>query len=371
MTRGVKVVGSGIVTLILSLMIFGVGEVSVRLVQLLRDGIPFFDDPRTGAVGPITLDDSLGWRATENYQEQPEENHAREASHAIRPSQNQFGFRLFGDLNSGKPKFLVIGDSLTQAISLLDDKPYYTVLKEILGAEVFAYGVGGYGTLQEFMILDRYVDLIKPDLILWQYCTNDFINNDPALERLSTMNNNGMRRPYWVNQAIVYQLPKDSWVQTREWINLHSRFLYWIISRVDRLRALTSPLTIEKTIDKEGFSHQGFLRSVQLTDDLMGRVRTRVGNVPIMAFNCTTDQPYTEAFKRISAHHDIVFWDDVAEAVQVAQARGEDVIRPDEHWNEKGHRIVGETIATHLKSMPNIMMAGHASEDGIVTSIVH
>jgi len=56
-----------------------------------------------------------------------------------------------------------------------DEDTYYAIIKRKLDAEVFAYGAGGFGTLQEYMILDRYVDMIHPSLILWQFCLNDFI----------------------------------------------------------------------------------------------------------------------------------------------------------------------------------------------------
>ena len=67
-----------------------------------------------------------------------------------------------------------------------------------------------------------------------------------------------------------------------------------------------------------------------------------------MAFNCTTHEPATEAFKQISSHHGIIFLKDVAEVVQAAQDRGEDVSASDEHWNGLGSKKAGEVIASHL-----------------------
>jgi alkylation response protein AidB-like acyl-CoA dehydrogenase len=42
---------------------------------------------------------------------------------------------------------------------------------------VQVYGGHGYGTLQEYLVIDKYIDEIKPDLILLQVCSNDFTNN--------------------------------------------------------------------------------------------------------------------------------------------------------------------------------------------------
>jgi hypothetical protein len=43
-------------------------------------------------------------------------------------------------------------------------------------AKVYAAGVGGYGTAQEYLLLRR-LQRLKPDVVVWQLCNNDIINN--------------------------------------------------------------------------------------------------------------------------------------------------------------------------------------------------
>ena len=43
--------------------------------------------------------------------------------------------------------------------------------------QVFSYGCGGYGSLQEYMILDKYFDIIDPDIIIIQTSSNDISDN--------------------------------------------------------------------------------------------------------------------------------------------------------------------------------------------------
>ncbi len=57
------------VTLAFAALILAVGEIAIPSVHLLRDGTPFFESAAGGRVGPITLDQELGWRATEHYEE--------------------------------------------------------------------------------------------------------------------------------------------------------------------------------------------------------------------------------------------------------------------------------------------------------------
>jgi hypothetical protein len=187
-------------------------EAALRFYHFLRWDISLPDgQPRKmGGLSPITVDAELGWRATENYRHEDTRESSDGRPYAVKISQNQQGFRIFGQRSSGKPRVFVVGDSFTQATEVSDDKTYYSIMARLLDLEIFAYGVGGYGSLQEWLIFDKYFDFVNPHLVLWQYSTNDFINNSPELETASRINNNGMVRPYWVNHQISYVLPKQS-----------------------------------------------------------------------------------------------------------------------------------------------------------------
>jgi hypothetical protein len=129
----------------------------------------------SGRVGAIVLDPRLGWRATDWYTQDLVETTAGVAIYPVHRSQGAHGFRQYGNVQTREAKLLVIGDAFAQASAVSDDKTYHALLKRRLGIEVFAYGAGGYGTLQEYMILDEVMDVIQPTVMLWQFCTNDFI----------------------------------------------------------------------------------------------------------------------------------------------------------------------------------------------------
>jgi hypothetical protein len=192
----------------------GAGEIALRFYHLwwfdisIIDGQPRHQSSRS--FSPITLDDQLGWRTTENYRFEGTKHSSDGIQYPARVSQDENGFRMSGNVSSNKPKIFVIGDSFTQAVDASDDKTYYAIVKQLLDVEIFAYGAGGYGSLQEFLIFDKYFDLVKPDIVLWQYSMNDIINNSPELEAASRINNNGMVRPYLWNDQIQYILPKNS-----------------------------------------------------------------------------------------------------------------------------------------------------------------
>jgi hypothetical protein len=330
------------------------GEASLRIYHWFRNGIPFFTrSSENHDQSLIVLDDQRGWRATENVRVQTLMKNADGSEYRVTLSQDEHGFRLFGDLTavgSRRPRVLVIGDSFTHAREVSDSKTYYAILRASFDAEVFAYGVGGYGTLQEYMALAEYFTMIKPDLIIWQYCPNDFINNSAALESRSTANNNGMRRPYLVNGRIEYVLPKPYTRLVREYAIRYSRFLYFVISRVDRLLAVSSRASaLERDIETKGLEMPEFTDAVLVTDQIMGRARRLVGDVRILAFS-SQGGVSLRMFADISSKHDIDFLASVPDVLRAAEERGIVITTADRaHWNEAGHRIVAGVLATALK----------------------
>ena len=56
--------------------------------------------------------------------------------------------------------------------------------------------------------------------------------------------------------------------------------------------------------------------------------------------------------RTISSHYDVVFLQDIAEAVEAAHKRGDDVLHADMgHWSVGGHRLVGSLLSEHLRAM--------------------
>jgi hypothetical protein len=251
-------------------------------------------------------------------------------------------------------KLLIIGDSFTQATGVSDEHTYYAYLKAPLGAELFAYGGSGYGSLQEFMVLDKYFDAVKPDLVIWQYAANDFVNNSPEFEIASTLNNNGLRRPYLVNGSIRYILPKNQDRPAREFSLRYCRVCYVLLTRYDRLNAMVDVDPVEfKTAPGES-AHEMFMQAVAVTDTIMGMVRKRVGSTPIAGFIVSRGSrwggEYVDELTNISQRYGIVLFD-IESAVLAAENRGRNVRTEDgSHWNDLGNRLAGQALADALRS---------------------
>lgn len=117
------------------------------------------------------------------------------------------GFREYGNLNSKNKKILVIGDSYTGGPYASDHKMYYSIIRKIFDKnsydfEWFVMGASGYGTAQQFLLLKKHYNTIKPNIILHQFCVNDFFDNSINISKLSTAHDQYLRRPYYKNEKI-------------------------------------------------------------------------------------------------------------------------------------------------------------------------
>jgi len=144
------------------------------------------------------LDYRLGWAPRPGV----EGIHAMEGR--ARMAINADGFRD-ADHGTAKPpgvfRIAVLGDSFTEAREVALANTFWKVLEKKLStclaasgrrAEVLSFGVNGYGTGQEMIVLENSVWKYAPDAVLLAFFTgNDVWNNSRALDGHSD-------RPYYV-----------------------------------------------------------------------------------------------------------------------------------------------------------------------------
>src|SRR3954447_12938832 len=88
---------------------------------------------------------------------------------------------------AGTVRIAVIGDSFTEARQVPMDAAYTNVIQRQLSnspalagkqVEVLNFGVGGYGTVEELLLLRQKVWDYSPDIVLLAFCTyNDVTDN--------------------------------------------------------------------------------------------------------------------------------------------------------------------------------------------------
>ena len=330
-----------------------VGEVALRIYHHRTYGIDFLSDANHGL---LSKDATLGWKMSPNLSYATRARDALNKTYAVEVRTDQRGFRQYGNPRADKTRLLVIGDSFTAALDVSNDKTYYGVMKAALpDVELFAYGAGGYGSLQEFMLLDEQIDAIRPDLIVWQFYENDFLDNDVGLDMLKSLYNTGMPRPYLGQDggvtyryatygALFFPLPAPIAENTRLLKLLNAR-LAVLANRLSR-RA-----PVSEQIARQGAAHAGFQRAESTTRRIMEKVRQRAGATPVYLFPLTDRQPYHEAIRTICQAVGIRFVDSVTQGLREQESRIPKSTRAadGEHLNETGNRIVAETLIRYLR----------------------
>jgi hypothetical protein len=302
------------------------GEVCLRIY--------LFANPKT-----YRIDQKLGWRARENYHWEGVLKDAGGRQCFAKITTDSHGFRLFGNPHSQKTKVLVLGDSFTYAKDVGDDQTFYSILaKRADNMEFFAYGAIGYGTLQEFMILDEFIDTIKPQIIILQFCKNDFFDNYEAMD-----SNRTMTRPYIDVNGKIYYKKRPPIISLLIGQSQLARYTFAIMGRFPDIDAL------KLEIENSGGNYDGFKKSSIIIKNILNKIRRRASDATVLAFSANETQPYYSELRKIALSEEVKFIDGVPEAVKAYEEKGFISRAADlDHWNEAGHKIVADQIYDYL-----------------------
>ena len=267
------------------------------------------------------------------------------------------GKEIRGDKNSPRKKMLVVGDSFTDGMGLAEDALYYSHLAKSLNTELFVYAAKGYSSLQEYLAIDHMLEIVKPDLILLQVCSNDLINNYYPLEKQSHSQRFPMKRPYLESGQIVYRFA-GRFETLHLKLGQHSRFFHFLSSKLDhlslRLHQLQNHPGIEKRIAQEGKSLPQFREAIAVTEQIVELIKKRVSKTPIIAFIADTPRVERIAFRQIFSKHKIGFVESAAVEVEKLKQLGEVVTIADgTHWNARGHLVISNTLESELRNAIN------------------
>lgn len=286
------------------------------------------------------------------------------------------GVQRFGDLDTPRRRVLVIGDSFTAGRGAGREHDFATLLGRRLDVEIFSYGGEGYSTAQELLVARRCVRRIRPNLVILQMSTNDFINNSYELESRSFINNNLKMRPYFEAGSMVERYPPFGGRLRAALVDrsaLARRLFYGADLARAGLAGAGFVETIEDDIEATQGRHDAFRRSVETTRVLLALLRDATQPVPLRVFPADGVGRY--AFYRIALAElcsdvNVPFLDVVPEAVAQADSSAAPVfLKNDPHWSARGHAIVAEELEHWLRSAPDLAFGDapldRRSRDGV------
>lgn len=330
---------------------FIIGEIAVRIINPLgiiskMDTQAQIISQKTPPFNTAEKDEVLGWKCKENYEWEGTLKDVSDVAYPVEISFGKDGFRKYNSQPNAKTKFLLIGDSYTQSVEVSDEKTFFKIWEDSLDINLFVYGMAGYGTFQQLMILEKHLNEINPDVVMIQYCANDFIDNYWELEEKSAYRV-GLTRPYFSDTGkAIYKNPVSSTRKWFQWSAFYQLLDYTLGSRIRQKEG-----TSEFHIGNQGKDYLPFAKSIDLTKNIIQKMKEMVG--PDRQFYIMAADgffPQLQEFRAICKDLDIWLMESGVHRMNEAKDRNETFHSSDGyHWNEYGHELVGKAVLGDLK----------------------
>lgn len=295
----------------------------------------------------LVSDPRLGWRPGRELRVERKLSDAAGNPYQARVTTDRDGFRRFTAADPGQPRILFIGDSFTHAVEVGDQRAYWAIFaRQQPDYAVSAIGAGGYGTLQQALLLEEVAPRLRPDIVIWQLCANDLTNNLYEAERQSARHNNLRRRPYWEEGAIVYRnpAPLGLWLVDRVYDTTGLRVL-----KLARQRSQMLLAQLHGPGDEDGFGGaEGAAlraRAIAATAAVLERSRVSDPGRRLLSFGVGDAADDGAALRAISAASGVRFLGHYGSRAVARQRPGFEVFARDgRHFNDHGHAALGELL---------------------------
>lgn len=289
---------------------------------------------------------------------------------------------------AGTYRILVLGDSFMQANTVALNEKFARLLQtraeaENRTVEVFCTGVDGYGTLQEYLVYDRFGKALEPDLVLLAFfAANDLSDN-------AVQPPQGCKRPvllpgddseweiqppdYAAIKAAFHQAMARRNAQPKGWLERSALF-----QRLLRIRARMATGDSDPLLELEHNRCQELpeiTRSWDTTRRILRRLRSdpRSAGTKLVVFNvpdyaeiyprtakrklprqaaadyCLEDPPARRRLRSLLPAEDIAFIDLLPPFREAARAGRTLHPAKDGHWNVAGHVLAADTVWKRIR----------------------
>ncbi|MBF0380121.1 MAG: SGNH/GDSL hydrolase family protein [Magnetococcales bacterium] len=370
-----------------------VAELGLRLVDFS------FYWPQSRSPDPITgwsaKPGTKGWQRIEGagYVEINSDGW-RDVDHSIKPKKGSY-------------RIAVIGDSFTEAVQIDLDDSYWRLLEKLLPQcvpaiakkdfEIIGFGVSGYSTAQELLVLENRVWKYQPDLIVLGF----FTGND-LLENSRVLGGDAMRPVFDIKNGVLHK--NMDFLTSPEYLaksSMFGRFEMWVLGSFRLAQAVALAHYKYRLLSEISKSNNSPVNSVQtepgidvaiyappidkkwrdtweLTEALLKRMYEEVENhgakfLLVTMTNGAQVHPYREFREQFKKNLNIpnLFYAD-ERIKQIGIKYGFDVLNLGAdlqrfasetgvwlhgfknsakgigHWNENGHLIASQRIASYL-----------------------
>ena len=246
---------------------------------------------------------------------------------------------------------LVLGDSFTGDAYTSDKDAWFAYLNKELSLPVYAYGIGGSGTYQQYLSLRRLLPLVRPNIVILQACSNDHGNNDPSFIFSSNIRNQELRRPYLSAEGYPFYA-QGLYAFAYRLLFAKSQLFAFVDNQLAK-KGISLPFSDAYTVAKAssallayGGSSEGMTsRALELFVD---EARSYDKNISLFGVVCNSEQ--ASWWKRAYEALGVTYFPEPALAVDKALSDGKVVTTEDSaHWNILGNEIFGNELVRQIK----------------------
>ncbi len=305
-------------TLTITLVVcLAAGEVVVRL--LFKDRLEILRDERSLTY---RFDPSLGWFPREGSQK------SFTGFRTVSVNHNRFGFRDHEYQQKDKPRIAFVGDSFVWGFDVEEDERFTNKLQTLIPQwEVLNLGVSGFGTDQEFLLLQQWYSTLQPDIVFLVYT-----DGSDDYDNLKRTNFGGYFKPFYLVEEDEISLqgvpvPKGANYRFQEYpILFRSYFARGLARALDKVRTWGDPIhTVNPTVYIiEAMNEFLKLRNTQFA----------------IGFHGYSTEPFGDKERRFCDQLEIPCVDLQTELVYPAMGN---------HWTPQGHELVARRIHKFLR----------------------
>jgi lysophospholipase L1-like esterase len=329
----------------------------------------------------MVLDDRLGWGHAKNVSK----TFKNEDLDYVPVTQNANGHRgkYYGPVKSiGKYRILALGDSFTEGVQVKEEELLSARLEKMdPDVEALNAGVGGYGTVQEYLYLIRDGLTLRPDLVLLMFYENDLSDNC-----LSYYPGFGPR-PYailrndeiQIIERLDYQEFRKFIIPVPLWtfLNRHSYLYYFVNVNIyqqiftNRMRKLQE-LDLEKT--RGCGRYEIFYKIVQRTKDLLSTkgIEFAVVLIPTREDVERGKSPTLEPILKFCREQSLSCLSLLNRFVRERTTGSRLYFTSDIHWTKTGHAIAADEINRLVRALkrsrPGTAVPGRAEASNVISS---
>jgi lysophospholipase L1-like esterase len=294
-------------------------------------------------------DKTLGWKLKKNFSHQFKIQSSKKKNYNANFFTNEYGMIEYDNINKPDKIILVIGDSFSTDPNVGNENFWYSVMKKKLENElnikinVFASGGGGYGTTQQYLTFKNAIQNIKPDILILQFCINDFENNVLKWEKKNYRFSQYLRRPYLDKNGNIYK--EKNFLEFIPNFISTSRLFNFFLSRLGNLISSLYPLNLNSE-DMKNIKDD----SIKITKINLEKIYLIENKIKKIIVNCKEPQGEPDIFwSKISKEIGFEVLVNNTIDIENAMREGKDIYSGDGgHYNIIGNEIFGLSVAYEI-----------------------